>query len=355
MRAAILFSAIGVALAACPNQCSGHGRCGPNDKCICFRQQGLYTPYRYGFTGADCSQRTCPLGRAYDRLSTEVAGVTDLTFSSATGSSHAKLVVNFIPTSMSKAFQELRSDMNFIVRVLAIDSIDGPKFAWKLDTDDFFVGGEQKAREFASSASAYALKTAAGDYTGVFVHWDNTQHGTADFLTTPGEIAVGDEYTFTLAVENTVKADTVVDLGDSNTLHQLVECSGRGSCDSALGKCTCLPGYTGEACQRTVCPNQCSNHGACQTQARFVAAGTGSVTYDGYEKDQQYGCKCDKGYRGPDCSQVECPSGADVMGADGGSEGMDCSGRGLCNYGTGECQCFRGFFGERCEQQSTLV
>jgi hypothetical protein len=86
-----------------------------------------------------------------------------------------------------------------------------------------------------------------------------------------------------------------------------------------------------------------------------VAAGTGSVTYDGYEKDQQYGCKCDKGYRGPDCSQVECPSGADVMGADGGSEGMDCSGRGLCNYGTGECQCFRGFFGERCEQQSTLV
>jgi hypothetical protein len=43
------------------------------------------------------------------------------------------------------------------------------------------------------------------------------------------------------------------------------------------------------------------------------------------------------------------------MGADGGAEGMDCSGRGLCDYATGQCGCFRGFFGERCEQQTTLV
>ena len=77
--------------------------------------------------------------------------------------------------------------------------------------------------------------------------------------------------------------------------------------------------------------------------------------YAGYEKEQQYGCKCDKGYRGPDCSQVECPSGADVMGASGGAEGMDCSGRGLCDYTAGVCKCFKGFFGERCEELSTLI
>jgi hypothetical protein len=34
---------------------------------------------------------------------------------------------------------------------------------------------------------------------------------------------------------------------------------------------------------------------------------------------------------------------------------MDCSGRGRCDYTVGTCSCFRGFFGERCEQQSTLV
>lgn len=105
-----------------------------------------------------------------------------------------------------------------------------------------------------------------------------------------------------------------------------------------------------------VCPNQCSNHGSCQTEARFAVSGlAANGNYAGYEGAQQYGCKCDDGYRGADCSQVECPSGADVMGGDGGSQGMDCSGRGLCNYAIGVCSCFRGFFGARCEQQSTLV
>ena len=106
-----------------------------------------------------------------------------------------------------------------------------------------------------------------------------------------------------------------------------------------------------------ICPNSCSGHGSCQTELRFAVAGmtSNAAVFTNYEKDQQYGCKCDIGYRGADCSQVECPSGADVMGADGGAEGMDCSGRGLCDYSAGSCSCFKGFYGERCEQQTTLV
>jgi hypothetical protein len=34
---------------------------------------------------------------------------------------------------------------------------------------------------------------------------------------------------------------------------------------------------------------------------------------------------------------------------------MDCSGRGLCDYTTGSCKCFKGYYGERCESQTTLV
>jgi hypothetical protein len=67
------------------------------------------------------------------------------------------------------------------------------------------------------------------------------------------------------------------------------------------------------------------------------------------------GCLCDQGFRGNDCSKIECPSGADPLLGDGGAEGMDCSGRGTCDYAMGECRCYKGYFGERCEQQATWV
>lgn len=50
--AAVLMS---VAMASCPNRCSGNGRCGRYDKCTCFP----------GFTGPDCSERYCKFGVAW--------------------------------------------------------------------------------------------------------------------------------------------------------------------------------------------------------------------------------------------------------------------------------------------------
>ncbi len=47
-----------------------------------------------------------------------------------------------------------------------------------------------------------------------------------------------------------------------------------------------------------------------------------------WDAEKQVGCKCDAGFRGPDCSLQECPSGPDVMGGDGSTKGRDCSGRG---------------------------
>ncbi|CAM9645514.1 unnamed protein product, partial [Hapterophycus canaliculatus] len=73
-----------------------------------------------------------------------------------------------------------------------------------------------------------------------------------------------------------------------------------------------------------------------------------------WDAEKQVGCKCDAGFRGPDCSLQECPSGTDVMGGDGSSEGRDCSGRGVCDYLTGLCGCFLGFYGTMCEYQTIL-
>lgn len=45
--------------------------------------------------------------------------------------------------------------------------------------------------------------------------------------------------------------------------HHLMECSNKGICNRDTGVCSCLPGYGGPACNRNLCPNDCSGHGMC--------------------------------------------------------------------------------------------
>lgn len=40
--------------------------------------------------------------------------------------------------------------------------------------------------------------------------------------------------------------------------------------------------------------------------------------------------------------QIECPSGPDIMKGPGNESGRECSGRGLCKYELGFCDCFIG-------------
>merc|ERR1739847_210257 len=102
-------------------------------------------------------------------------------------------------------------------------------------------------------------------------------------------------------------------------------------CDRATGLCSCFAGYTGSSCQRTACPDDCSGHGTCRSNRDFAYDWAIAKTiqmhsttqtdhtelfkeiyfasYDGaWDSDMHYGCKCDKGYRGPSCAMVECPS-----------------------------------------------
>merc|ERR1719379_242703 len=149
---------------------------------------------------------------------------------------------------------------------------------------------------------------------------------------------------------------------DHKVVHDaLLECSGVGTCDESNGKCICPPGYTGEACQRTSCPNDCSGFGVCTTLYDYVDqivkdndanyyVDFSSAAYNGFDKSASRGCVCDKGRRGPDCSIKECPSGSDIMGGHGASKGRTCSGRGKCVDGI--CKCFEGFKGNMCQSQS---
>ncbi len=113
--------------------------------------------------------------------------------------------------------------------------------------------------------------------------------------------------------------------------HFMVECSGKGSCDRDLGVCQCYDGYTGGACQRTTCPNDCSGHGVCRTvreialrayNKKFVESVASNNYYSGitspyeyrlWDADQNSACVCDVGYSGIDCSLRDCPKGDDPL------------------------------------------
>ena len=138
-----------------------------------------------------------------------------------------------------------------------------------------------------------------------------------------------------------------------NNVHESTECSNMGICDRKSGECECFDGYEGIACERTSCPNDCSARGICYTQKQLATEA--ATTYDTpWDAMKHVGCVCDLGFRGPDCSLQECPSGTDVLSGDGNTKGRDCSGRGLCDYDSGLCKCFSGYYGTKCQQQTVL-
>eukprot|EP01006_Ploeotia_vitrea_P064757 TRINITY_DN8884_c0_g1_i1.p1 TRINITY_DN8884_c0_g1~~TRINITY_DN8884_c0_g1_i1.p1 ORF type:complete len:288 (-),score=-8.20 TRINITY_DN8884_c0_g1_i1:102-965(-) len=178
----------------------------------------------------------------------------------------------------------------------------------------------------------------------------------------------------------------------STTAHNVAECANRGTCDRTTGTCKCFPGFTGTACERSRCPNDCSGHGICVSMKQMARMDNAlplapNTFYEGYDdsvtwdEDMSYGCVCDSSWTvglgngetqqsewfGPDCSMRRCPSGDDPFtlivetnctgrkaansihsGAEGNLCHIDCSNRGLCDYKTGVCQCFNGLYGSAC-------
>jgi hypothetical protein len=324
---------------------------------------------RDAYTGADCSLKVCPYGRSHDYISDASQELLNVNFNGVingaavtNGDSNVALWkkgdnTNSVPKL--KAFLNngflYKQDIGVDVQVVSVDSATGiGKFSWKLNTEKTFnkeetftAGGANAERKSAYHIRPLDASNTPQD-TGLYIYFDLPSAPTAG-------IYAKDFYYLNVTRNEGMKFAS----DDLNTAHGFVECAGRGTCDRAAGVCKCVDGYDGDACQRTSCPNDCSGHGTCQSQYYFVsdanAAGSlGLGDYKAFDADGQMGCKCDAGFRGADCSQIECPSGPDPLKGDGGKDGRDCSGRGSCDYQTGTCNCFKGFFGERCEEQTNL-
>ncbi|KAF1781237.1 EGF-like domain, extracellular [Phytophthora cactorum] len=118
------------------------------------------------------------------------------------------------------------------------------------------------------------------------------------------------------------------------------ECSNRGLCNRGNGKCECDAGFAGPACQRLqVCRINCNGHGKCMSMRVMAATKNDynliySATYDTpWDADRIYGCVCDHGYTGADCSLRQCPYGDDPISTGQGDEVQSVSC--LCNGCTG--------------------
>ncbi|XP_026716233.1 tenascin isoform X2 [Athene cunicularia] len=120
-------------------------------------------------------------------------------------------------------------------------------------------------------------------------------------------------------------------------------CSGHGNYSIEICGCVCEPGWKGPNCSEPDCPHKCFNRGLCV----------------------QGKCICDEGFAGTDCSQATCPSDCNDQGKcmDGvcvcfeGYTGPDCSEE-LCSQGcsvhgrcvSGQCVCHEGFTGNDCSE-----
>lgn len=125
--------------------------------------------------------------------------------------------------------------------------------------------------------------------------------------------------------------------------HNLAECSNRGICDRSKGTCLCEAGrFEGKACERKTCPNNCNFKGRCVSMNAMAAmrdpgelisscsstdiCTTTACVARNYENcmstyaystvwdaEMMYGCVCDEGWYGPDCTLRACPTGDDPL------------------------------------------
>jgi len=126
----------------------------------------------------------------------------------------------------------------------------------------------------------------------------------------------------------TVAWFTLPSANDLAHVTESVECGNIGFCDRITGSCVCSSGFTGTSCSRMVCPGtptECSGHGRCLDMMALSSLATINGDAAGFsygaipnnpltwDANMVYGCFCDTGYQGYDCSLKTCPVGDDPL------------------------------------------
>jgi hypothetical protein len=218
----LLAAFLGLASAECPNACSGHGTCGQHDMCTCYAN----------WQGNDCGERTCPSAFAFV---TTPQG--DLNMDGDRYDNTQKLLVKAVGGSANLGtILENDNTLTLNVAINAGELTTGD--AIRFDDTTYTVTNVASTTTYDLDKPADATVTGGNVYK--FLQTIPSPKGTWESWA--GDYAQG------------------VDEG-----HYYMECSNQGACDRKTGSCECFDGYTGSACQRQSCNNNCNGHGVCQS------------------------------------------------------------------------------------------
>lgn len=356
-----------------------------------------------GYTGMDCSQRECPKGD--DPLTPGVDAVQTITCtcSSCTGtfalSFRGRITANLSPTSSSTDLETALEALDNIYGVTvssnsALCSSGGTSTAITFTNNPGNLPKLQVINNLSGGATVSVVTTTTGTRENVYC----SNRGTCDFTTGVCKCAAGFVsgdgalspaagrradcgFMAGAAACPTTSAGTCDGKGTCSgptyscacntgysgydcsirecpkgaawfdgatapdTAHAMTQCSGRGTCSSSTGLCTCLAPFTGAACDLLRCPAPtvgitaatCSGRGTCKTiqqlsseakdpQGNPLGLSYGAIpnTPATWDAGKIQGCDCDTNdYFGPyenafgdftgghDCSARMCPRGAD--------------------------------------------
>jgi hypothetical protein len=391
MIVALLAALCSYVMAECNNMCSGHGVCSTNDMCLCYRN----------YRGADCSERTCQYGRAF--------------VDSAQGDLNHDGVVTFANSNREKIFAGSGAAQLDGVAPDTTNSFNKPEPTQGGGSDHLrtHLHVNVKTQWAKSTFEAFPPSNNVEYVNHVYMECSNK--GLCDRTT--GECACFDGYEGS-ACQRTVcpnkcsghgvcrsVADQAAALpNNANFTYNLWD-------GDKIQGCVCDPGYQGYDCSERQCPSGDDPlEGASTNFVYTISLGALAGDDSGYYQfKDQYGdvwrtkvltlddVNDDDGLAAalielpnkavPSCTStmtshstpakvisltmtsnpgvllsdltyVALTGDATVaitQGTAGAKTKAECSSRGLCDYETGICSCFRGYRGEDCSTQSALA
>merc|ERR1711871_847603 len=230
--------------AECANGCSGHGVCGANDMCSCYRN----------WQGNDCAHRTCPY--AFAQTTTPQG---DLNLDGDRLDNSGKILSE--QGSININTKTITFASSGVVKNTEVKVGDGLKIC----DETFVITAISCTGSLCTSVTVDHVATKTCTNYDVYLHLVTQRRPSGDWEMWPGDFSgSGNQHThFDTSNNNVLDVSKINHATDEG--HFYMECSNAGLCDRSTGVCECFDGWTGAACTRQACPNDCSGHGTCQS------------------------------------------------------------------------------------------